>query len=123
MLREEFIDRTGFEPMGDEYNDIQTDYLMFNGDKDDFCREWKKSGKAKKLMRERADKIEELRRMVITRDRIIDRQSENIKRLHERTSELTEKINEAAEESETLGKALTAANSKLARMKYILQGD
>ena len=41
MMRSEFIERTGFEPMGDEWQEIEAEYMGCEEDKDTFCRRWK----------------------------------------------------------------------------------
>lgn len=60
MMRSEFIERTGFEPTADEYQEIEQEYMGCDTDKDQFCKEWKKNGGFQRLMRLRARKIEEL---------------------------------------------------------------
>lgn len=60
MLRQEFVERTGFEPTEKEYNEIEAEYMGCDMDKDEFCKSWKKQGGAHRLMRRRARKIEEL---------------------------------------------------------------
>lgn len=55
MLLSEFIERTGYQPTADEYAAIETEYNNFNGDKDKFCRAWKRVNptKAGQIERER----------------------------------------------------------------------
>ena len=38
MLMSEFIDRTGFTPTYEEYQEIEEAYYTFNGTKDAFCK-------------------------------------------------------------------------------------
>lgn len=38
MMVHEFIERTGFKPMADEYAEIEKQYMEFDGDKDAFCK-------------------------------------------------------------------------------------
>lgn len=55
MLISEFITRTGYQPTADEYAEIENEYNNFNGDKDKFCRAWKRVNptKAGQIERER----------------------------------------------------------------------
>lgn len=55
MLLSEFIQRTGYQPTADEYAVIENEYNNFNGDKDAFCRAWKRVNptKAGQIERER----------------------------------------------------------------------
>lgn len=46
MLLSEFIDRTGVMPSAEEYARIEAEYYEFNGDKDAFCRAWKRANPA-----------------------------------------------------------------------------
>ena len=48
MMRSEFIERTKYEPSGEEYHYIEESYYEFVGNKDEFCKAWlkdKESGK------------------------------------------------------------------------------
>lgn len=47
MLVSEFIDRTGYQPSAAEYAEIERAYYVFAGDKDQFCRAWKKANPQK----------------------------------------------------------------------------
>ncbi len=60
MMMSEFIERTGFEPTADEYSRIEEEYYEFDGDKDAFCKRWKKDEGVNRLARERAVKIADL---------------------------------------------------------------
>ena len=47
MMYSEFEERTGYQPDADEYRLIEESYYNFDGNKDEFCKEWmkwKKSG-------------------------------------------------------------------------------
>lgn len=57
MMMSEFIERTGFEPMAEEYSWIESKYYEFSGDKDAFCKDFVKNGGIDKLIRQRADTI------------------------------------------------------------------
>ena len=43
MMISEFIERTGYEPSYEEYRIIEESYYEFEGNKDEFCRWWKKA--------------------------------------------------------------------------------
>lgn len=58
MLVSEFIERTGYQPTADEYAEIEIEYNNFNGDKDAFCRAWKRVNPTKAGQIERARKKE-----------------------------------------------------------------
>lgn len=60
MMKSEFIERVGFEPTAAEYAEIEAEYMGCDTDKDQFCKEWKKNGGVRRLMRLRARRIEEL---------------------------------------------------------------
>lgn len=85
MLLQEFIDRTGFEPTPEEYAEIEKAYYAFNGNKDEFCKDFMANGGEKKVYAERAHKIVELRNeMAETEKRYkatINRQAEQIETL------------------------------------------
>ena len=40
MMMNEFTDRTGYEPTPEEYEEIELDYISFDGGKDEFCKAW-----------------------------------------------------------------------------------
>ena len=54
MLKEEFEQRTSFYPDQALYSIIEKHYMEFNGDKDAFCKAYKKNadGFAEKIQRE-----------------------------------------------------------------------
>lgn len=84
MMMSEFIERTGFEPTAAEYAVIEAEYMGTGIDKDQFCKEWKKNGGARRLMRLRARRIEELESEVARKDRQYDKlQAEMKKKLDE----------------------------------------
>jgi len=56
MLVSEFIERTGYQPTAEEYAEIENEYNNFNGDKDKFCRAWKRVNPTKGGQIERARK-------------------------------------------------------------------
>lgn len=91
MMRSEFIERTKFEPTADEYTEIEEEYYGFNGDKDAFCKQWKKNGGIERLMRRRATRIEELEKELAKKDKIFESRtkSDDIRyhELHEKKQE------------------------------------
>lgn len=46
MMMSEFIERTGYEPSWEEYRMIEESYYDFDGNKDEFCKQWKKDQKS-----------------------------------------------------------------------------
>ena len=63
MMISEFIERTGYEPSFEEYKHIEDSYYEFDGNKDEFCKWWKKASKtgewAKELkLRQTIEKLE-----------------------------------------------------------------
>lgn len=45
MMMSEFIDRTGYQPSSEEYHYIEDSYYEFDGNKDEFCKQWLKDNK------------------------------------------------------------------------------
>ena len=45
MMMNEFTERTGYQPSFEEYHYIEESYYEFNGNKDEFCKAWKKDQK------------------------------------------------------------------------------
>lgn len=60
MRKSEFTQRTGFSPTEAEYRLIEEAYYNFDGDKDQFCREFVKQDGEKKIYERRTEKIVEL---------------------------------------------------------------
>ena len=69
MMISEFIERTGFEPTAEEYEQIEDAYYHFDGDKDAFCERWLSDGGILKAARARAKKIGQLRSELLELDR------------------------------------------------------
>lgn len=69
MMMSEFVERTGFEPMPDEYEKIEEGYYHFDGSKDDFCKSWLAGGGILKAAQARAEKISQLRSELLELDR------------------------------------------------------
>lgn len=60
MMRSEFIERTGFEPTTEEYEQIEQEYMGTDIDKAQFCKQWVKQGGIQRISRQRVRRIEEL---------------------------------------------------------------
>lgn len=69
MMISEFVERTGFEPMPEEYEQIEDAYYHFDGSKDDFCKSWLAGGGILKAAQARAEKISQLRSELLELDR------------------------------------------------------
>ena len=69
MMISEFVERTGFEPMPEEYEQIEDAYYHFDGSKDDFCKSWLAGGGILKAAQARAKKIGQLRSELLELDR------------------------------------------------------
>ena len=69
MMMSEFVERTGFEPMPDEYEKIEEEYYHFDGSKDDFCKSWLADSGILKAAQARAEKISQLRSELLELDR------------------------------------------------------
>lgn len=65
MMMSEFIERTGFEPSAEEYENIEEQYYNFDGDKDAFCANWMAQGGILRCCKERAMKIEQLNSKIL----------------------------------------------------------
>lgn len=61
MMMSEFIERTGFEPTPDEYEQIECAYYDFDGDKDAFCKAFVENNGEMKVYKARAEEIARLR--------------------------------------------------------------
>lgn len=60
MMKSEFIERTGFEPTTEEYEQIEQEYMGTDIDKVQFCKQWVKQGGIQRISRQRVRRIEEL---------------------------------------------------------------
>lgn len=69
MMISEFVERTSFEPMPEEYEQIENAYYHFDGSKDDFCKSWLAGGGILKAAQARAEKISQLRSELLELDR------------------------------------------------------
>ena len=78
MLMNEFTERTGYQPSFEEYHYIEESYYEFSGNKDEFCKAWKKDQKdghwEKELRLRKA--MDEMKAQM---QAIIDEKEENLK--------------------------------------------
>ena len=65
MMISEFVERTGFQPTADEYDQIESAYYAFDGDKDAFCKAFVEQGGELKIYKARADEITRLRSQML----------------------------------------------------------
>lgn len=121
MMMSEFIERTGFEPTGEEYRAIEDEYMGCNEDKDSFCKNWKKNGCVQRLMRTRARKIEQLESNV----RVAERESAYMKgernKFRAEFHEAERRISNLEAENESLKASLTTLAEADAQWKKIVQ--
>lgn len=57
MLMSEFVEMTGFEPMADEYAEIEELYYNFSGNKAEFCADFVARNEERRICRDRAKKL------------------------------------------------------------------
>ena len=65
MMMHEFIERTGFEPMPQEYAKIEEAYYNFDGDKDAFCKAYVQRDGEKQIYQARATEIDRLNSRIL----------------------------------------------------------
>ena len=135
MMMSEFIERTGFEPTGEEYRAIEEEYMGGTDDKDTFCKNWKKNGGIQRLTRLRARKIEQLESnlRVAEKERAYYREERNklrtdfndakkmIANLEKENERLKESLEANCEEKKKLDEALCKINSQLDKYKPELE--
>lgn len=71
MLMSEFIERTGFTPTYEEYQEIEEAYYNFDGNKDAFCKAFVDGNGEKRVYTLRATRIEQLKSQLLESDRTI----------------------------------------------------
>ena len=104
MMMSEFFDRTNYTPSNEEYGFIEESYYDFDGDKNEFCKQWlkdKKDGHWDKEL-ELRKKMEEQKKDFL---RKIDEQNEFLafyRREYDRKLELEKQLKEAQEKLERL---------------------
>lgn len=80
MMMSEFIERTGFQPMPQEYAKIEEAYYNFDGDKDAFCRAFVKQDGERKVYQARAAEIDRLNSRILEMDRSVKKEGEEYER-------------------------------------------
>ena len=80
MLMQEFTDMTGFEPTPEEFQEIESEYYRFDGDKQAFCKAFVERGGEKQVYARRAEYIKELE------SQLMDQEKEYTARLAELTA-------------------------------------
>ena len=117
MMMSEFIELTGFEPTGDEYSEIEAEYMNCNEDKQVFCKNWKKNGGIQRLCRLRVARIDELERQLRNKDRDIENRNHEIIELKSSIKTIENMVKEKDEEIEGLRHEYTEKDLELLREK------
>lgn len=105
MMMSEFIERTGYQPSHEEYSHIEESYYHFDGDKDAFCKQWKKDFKDGHWARE-----------LSFRKNVEQMQAEYLAKIEEQEENL-EFYRAQFDESIKVRKELEEAREKLARLE------
>ena len=105
MMMSEFIERTGYQPSYEEYHHIEESYYSFDGDKNAFCKQWKKDFKDGHWARELA-----------LRESMEKMQDENLAKINEQ-EEYLEFYRAEFEKYMKVQKELREAQEKLARLE------
>jgi len=109
MMMSEFIDRTGYQPSSEEYHYIEDSYYEFDGNKDEFCKQWLKDSKdghwAKELRLRKA--MDEMKAQM---QAVIDEKEENLKFYRPYPQKFWD-----------ADKQLKAANEKLERLERVFK--
>ena len=101
MMYDEFTKRTGIQPTMDEYYDvIEPLYTDYDGDKDKFCKEWKKMPQE---MRDAVNKVVEARLKTIHEYAdCIDRQTKQLNNISQDYNTLLDNIGKKESKSQEL---------------------
>lgn len=93
MMMSEFIERTGFQPMPQEYAKIEEAYYNFDGDKDAFCQAFVKADGEKQVYQARAAEIDRLNSRILELDRSAKKEGEEYaRRLADLQAELDKEL-------------------------------
>lgn len=93
MMMSEFIERTGFQPMPQEYAKIEEAYYNFDGDKDAFCRTFVEQDGERKVYQARATEIDRLNSRILELDRSAKKEGEEYaRRLADLQAELDKEL-------------------------------
>ena len=80
MMMSEFIERTGFQPMAQEYAKIEEAYYNFDGGKDAFCQAFVKADGEKQVYQARAAEIDCLNSRILELDKSAKKDGEEYER-------------------------------------------
>lgn len=94
MMESEFIERTGFKPLADEYKEIENAYYKFDGNKDEFCRKFVEENGVIKICESRAKMIEKLKSKLVEVERMHDSYCDEMER---RIASLEEELDKELE--------------------------
>lgn len=111
MMMSEFTERTGYTPTWEEYHYIEESYYAFPGNKDEFCKQWKKDKKDGHWAREMA--------LMVAADQMKD---EYEKKLEEQEDSLVF-YRKQMEKYRKLVKEHEEAVNKLERIQRILNSE
>lgn len=111
MMMSEFTERTGYTPTWEEYHYIEESYYAFPGNKDEFCKQWKKDKKDGHWAREMA--------LMVATDQM---KAEYEKKLEEQEDSLVF-YRKQMEKYRKLVKEHEEAVNKLERIKRILNSE
>lgn len=128
MMITEFVELTGFEPMCDEYRDIENEYMGSHIDKKDFCKEWVKQGGAKRLIRLRARQIELLTDSNKNLQRLLSDTEKRLSDMREQCKKEVDENRRLKAEKETAESSKDNCMAELSELKhkystYVLKSD
>ena len=93
MMMSEFVERTGFQPTADEYEQIEDAYYNFDGDKVAFCKAFVEQGGELKIYKARADEIARLRSQMLEVEKQLKKDvADRDRRIEELTAELDREL-------------------------------
>lgn len=93
MMMSEFVERTGFQPTADEYEQIESAYYNFDGDKDAFCKAFVEQGGELKIYKARANEIARLRSQMLEIEKEHKKEvADRDRRINELTAELDREL-------------------------------
>ena len=93
MMMSEFVERTGFQPTADEYEQIKSAYYNFDGDKDAFCKAFVEQGGELKIYKARAEEIARLRSQMLEIEKEHKREmADRDRRIDQLTAELDKEL-------------------------------
>ena len=122
MMMSEFTERTGYEPTYEEYSLIEESYYNFDGNKDEFCKQWlkdKRNGywdKEMALLKKIADLEAELKqskakeleasKLMVETDMRASKWEAKAKEAESKAEELEQEVQDAKAETEFVKTAL-----------------